>query len=85
MVKNAGHPVLWADATAEGHVTDLPTAVPVDTTGAGDSFNGAYLAARLLGCDIPRSITAAHAMALRVIAHRGALIPTDTVSPPCHD
>ncbi|BDW86620.1 sugar kinase [Roseicyclus marinus] len=85
VVKNAGRPILWADASAEGHVTDLPTAIPVDTTGAGDSFNGAYLAARLLGQDIPGSITAAHAMALRVIAHRGALIPTDTVSPPCHD
>jgi 2-dehydro-3-deoxygluconokinase len=85
VVKNAGRPIHWADATAEGHVTDLSKADPVDTTGAGDSFNGAYLAARLLGQDIPRSITAAHAMALRVIAHRGALIPTDTVSPPCHD
>jgi 2-dehydro-3-deoxygluconokinase len=47
---------------------------PVDTTGAGDSFNGAYLAARLLGEDPPEAVRKAHAAAGRVIMGYGALI-----------
>jgi 2-dehydro-3-deoxygluconokinase len=47
---------------------------PVDTTGAGDSFNGAYLAARLLGEDPPEAVRRAHAAAGRVIMGYGALI-----------
>ena len=47
---------------------------PVDTTGAGDSFNGTYLAARLLGEDPPEAVRKAHAAAGRVIMGYGALI-----------
>jgi 2-dehydro-3-deoxygluconokinase len=47
---------------------------PVDTTGAGDSFNGAYLAARLQGEDPPEAVRKAHAAAGRVIMGYGALI-----------
>ncbi|MDG3041787.1 sugar kinase [Roseicyclus marinus] len=81
VVKNAGRSIAWADGSAKGLATNLPTAEPVDTTGAGDSFNGAYLAARLLGHGVTQSIAAGHAMARRVIAHRGALIPTDAGDP----
>jgi 2-dehydro-3-deoxygluconokinase len=49
--------------------------VPVDTTAAGDSFNAAYLAARL-SRDAPRSAaTSAHRLASEVIRHRGAIVP----------
>ncbi len=47
----------------------------VDTTAAGDSFNGAYLAALLAGAPEPECLAAGHAMAARVIAHPGAIIP----------
>lgn len=54
-----------------------PSVEPVDTTAAGDSFNGAYLAARIAG-DSPRAAAAAgNALASEVIRYRGAIIDTD--------
>ena len=57
----------------------LPVRVadPVDTTGAGDSFNGAYLASRIQGHAIGRSVDAAVRLAAIVVRHRGAVIPKD--------
>jgi 2-dehydro-3-deoxygluconokinase len=49
----------------------------VDTTGAGDSFNGAYLAARLQGQGIGQAVDAASRLAALVVRHRGAIIPRD--------
>ncbi|WP_289851875.1 sugar kinase [Saccharophagus degradans] len=48
---------------------------PVDTTAAGDSFNGAYLAARLNGASAERAVTQGQACAALVIQHRGAIVP----------
>ena len=48
---------------------------PVDTTAAGDSFNGAYLAARLAGNSVLAAVSAGQACAALVIQHRGAIIP----------
>jgi 2-dehydro-3-deoxygluconokinase len=47
----------------------------VDTSGAGDSFNGAYLAARLHGQDPMEAAKAGLAMAAKVVAQPGAIIP----------
>lgn len=47
----------------------------VDTTAAGDSFNGAYLAAMMTGADEAGRLAAGHAMASEVIGHPGAIIP----------
>ncbi len=47
---------------------------PVDTTGAGDSFNGAYIASRLEGKTGQESARAAHKIAAQVIMSRGALV-----------
>ena len=52
---------------------------PVDTTGAGDSFNGAYLAARLLGDTPAEAARRAHQVAGAVIQVRGALAPHETL------
>jgi 2-dehydro-3-deoxygluconokinase len=51
----------------------------VDTTGAGDSFNGAYLAATLAGSDRASAVARAQAVSARVIGERGALIPPDAL------
>lgn len=47
----------------------------IDTTAAGDSFNGGYLAARLSGKTQADSLRAGHALACQVVGHRGAIIP----------
>ncbi|MCF4098014.1 sugar kinase [Maritalea mediterranea] len=47
---------------------------PVDTTGAGDSFNGGYIAARLNGKSMVDAAQFAHKVAGQVIQHRGALV-----------
>ncbi|MDB2384116.1 sugar kinase [bacterium] len=49
----------------------------VDATGAGDSFGGAYLAARLMGKDLAEAAAQAHAQAAAVIQNQGALISRD--------
>lgn len=82
VVKNGGREVCWACSGETGIETGLPMAQPVDTTGAGDSFNGAYLAARLQRGDVISAIHAGHAMALKVIGHRGALVPQAALAMP---
>ncbi len=60
-----------------GIVSQFPTndiANPVDTTGAGDSFNGAFLAEFVQTGDIARSVAAGQTCAAQVIQHHGALV-----------
>ena len=47
----------------------------IDTTAAGDSFNGAYLAAFLSGAGGGACLRAGHELASRVVGTRGAIIP----------
>lgn len=76
LVKNGGEDMLGR--TPDGEWLDLPCGEriqPVDTTGAGDSFNGGYLSARLAGAGMAEAVARGHATASRVIQHPGALIP----------
>ena len=55
---------------------DYPSAATmVDSTAAGDSFNGAYLAARLTGKPQAEALMAGHDMAMQVVQHPGAILP----------
>lgn len=47
----------------------------IDSTAAGDSFNGGYLAARLSGEDGTTALERGHALARLVVQHRGAIVP----------
>ncbi|WP_105102877.1 sugar kinase [Microbulbifer pacificus] len=75
VIKRGAEPVLLqVDGTLT--VVDVPRVSSiVDTTGAGDSFNAGYLAARLRGASPQQSIAAGNRCAARVIGHRGAIIP----------
>ncbi len=84
VVKNGGGPVtVWA----RGMNGDAPLTIPVarvrpfDSTGAGDAFNGGYLAARLTGHAPDAAARAAHDVSLQVIARPGALMPMADVAP----
>lgn len=54
--------------------------VVVDTTAAGDSFAGGYLARRLAGADAVEAASFGNRVAARVIQHRGAIIPSEVMS-----
>lgn len=63
-------------AGGTSHFVPIPAPVePIDTTAAGDSFNAAYLAARLSGQSAVAAAEAGHVLAGRVIRHRGAILP----------
>lgn len=76
VVKCGGEPCLISRKTGgQERVAGQRVARPVDTTAAGDSFNGAYLAARLGGAAPAEAAAAGHRLAARVIATKGAIIP----------
>ena len=47
----------------------------IDTTAAGDSFNGGYLGALLTGASQAEALMAGHKLAAAVVQHRGAITP----------
>jgi 2-dehydro-3-deoxygluconokinase len=63
-----------AGSTAK-NVAALAVPHPVDTTAAGDSFNAAYLAARLSGADPLAAARKGNELAAIVVQHPGAIIP----------
>lgn len=73
VVKNGANPTTVA--TAETHSTvAVETVVPAtDTTGAGDSFNAGYLAARIRGWGQQEAVLMGHRLAALVVQHRGGV------------
>jgi 2-dehydro-3-deoxygluconokinase len=73
-------------AIADGAVrTQLPAPtveIVTDTSGAGDAFNGAYLAARLLGSSPLQAAQTGLNIAARVVTHSGAIVPESVSHPP---
>lgn len=68
--------VSWARGDA--HVEQGAVAAR-DTTGAGDSFNAAYLAARLSGSGALAAARSGNALAREVVMHPGAIIPREAM------
>ncbi len=77
VLKNGDKPVLVFGDGIHGKVP--PTKPPrlVDTTGAGDSFSGAYLAGRILELDPLCAARLGHAVAAEVVGVHGALAKID--------
>ena len=67
LVRQAGRPVQAVPCECVAQI--------VDTTAAGDSFAGAYIAARLGGASAVDAAAAGNRLAARVVQHRGAIIP----------
>ncbi|OED61726.1 ketodeoxygluconokinase [Vibrio tasmaniensis ZS-17] len=66
-------------------VTTTPVETVVDSTSAGDSFNGGFLSCYLTGGSVLEACQQGNALARLVIQHHGAIIPkaiTDTLSNP---
>jgi 2-dehydro-3-deoxygluconokinase len=76
VVKTGGGPVHTGDGTIDLKRDEAPR----DTTGAGDSFNAAYLAQRLTGHSITESVHKAHELASRVIQYPGAVIAREAMA-----
>lgn len=72
---------VFVNGEESGRVAAEPAAI-VDTTAAGDSFNSGYLAVRLGGGDPVDAARAGHALASRVVAHSGAIIPRSEMPEP---
>lgn len=79
VVKNGEGDALLVSSEGSRSVPAVYVADPVDTTGAGDSFNGGYLAARQLGCEPAEAARRAHAVAAAVVQVRGALAPFEAI------
>ncbi|MGL4488493.1 MAG: sugar kinase [Rhizobiaceae bacterium] len=74
VVKDGANPVHISTGRNSLFVSTEDVETVIDATGAGDSFNGAYIAARLLNQDPAPAARAGNRMAARVIGHKGALI-----------
>ncbi|MEZ5809813.1 MAG: sugar kinase [Rhizobiaceae bacterium] len=80
IVKNGAGPLAFVTAEASGVFDDFAAVDPVDTTGAGDAFNGAFLAGRAAGSSVVDAIGKAQALAAQVVGHRGALMPHEQIA-----
>ena len=79
VVKNGEQPALVRWKGADETVPAQRVTTPVDTTGAGNSFNGSYLAARLAGQEPAEAVRSAHRVAAAVVQVRGALAPYEVL------
>lgn len=75
IVKNGPGDVLIAKNDSRQKLDTPPVKNPVDTTGAGDSFNGAFLAEYVSSTNLVAATRAAQACSGQVICHYGALMP----------
>ena len=74
VVKDGGNPCVVSLETNLFSVAPEPVQDIVDTTGAGDSFNAGYLAARMANHEPLEAAKLGHRVAGRVIRERGALL-----------
>lgn len=79
VVKNGEEDTLFAEDNLYRYFPVAKTTGVIDTTAAGDSFNGAYLAEFIASGDIDKSIAVAQRCAAMVVCNKGALVPFELV------
>jgi 2-dehydro-3-deoxygluconokinase len=77
VIKNGNEPAVVFGDGLHGNVPPSRPHKVVDTTGAGDSFCGAYLAGRLVGLSPIEAAQLGHLVAAEVIGVHGALMKID--------
>jgi 2-dehydro-3-deoxygluconokinase len=66
----------------DGHIIPPPEVLqPVDTSGAGDAFNGGYLASRMNENLIEKAVIAGHRLAGWCVMRAGAIPANDSAAP----
>lgn len=79
IVKCGAEPVLIGTTAMQESVRACSIEKVVDTTGAGDSFNAAYLAGRLLNMQPVEAVQWGHQLASIVVTYCGAIIPKEAM------
>lgn len=75
VIKCGAEPALVATVDYQQRIPSCLVDKLIDSTAAGDSFNSAYLAARLLNVDPVKASLYGHELAAKVITQPGAIIP----------
>lgn len=74
--RGSAGPLAMIDGVLEQNdQTFQPASQIIDTTAAGDSFNGGFLARYLTGGSLAASMLEGHQMAAKVVTFQGAIIP----------
>ncbi len=76
IIKNGADGIYCVNDSETFQIEVEPVTKVVDSTSAGDSFNGVYLGARLCGYESRIAIELASKAAAEVIKHRGAIVPS---------
>lgn len=74
IIKNGSQGMLLSVDGKRSYIDVDPVKNVVDTTSAGDAFNGAYLSARLLGKGAEQSAKFAANVSACIIQHKGAIV-----------
>jgi 2-dehydro-3-deoxygluconokinase len=79
VVKNGADDALVDVEGTQFWIPAIHVKSPIDTTGAGDSFNGGYLAARIVGEGSIVAGVQAHRVAAATVREHGALAPMNSL------
>ncbi len=77
VISDGVNPIILIQNHQRSFVNVSPALKVVDTTGAGDGFNGGYISSRLKGADPLQAIELGMRISAEVVAHKGAILPEE--------